>query len=162
MRLSKFDSIPVACQKLPRLSSASIQHQTFRHQQPHGRASCQSVCSPPPTTSHSSQAPAMRNTLLSLEHAILFHVSVPCICFPFSHHPENSCFAFKAQLHVGYCKSSPVHPKLQVSPAFQKFAFHHFVYRRPTLVPVFANQEESEGDFHFYKTRQKAKTTFSV
>lgn len=117
---------------------------------------------PPPTTSHSSQAPAMRNTLLSLEHAILFHVSVPCICFPFSHHPENSCFAFKAQLHVGYCKSSPVHPKLQVSPAFQKFAFHHFVYRRPTLVPVFANQEESEGDFHFYKTRQKAKTTFSV
>ena len=35
----------------------------------------------PPATSHSSQAPAMRNTLLSLEHAILFHVSVPCIRF---------------------------------------------------------------------------------
>ena len=42
---------------------------------------------------------------------------------------------------------------VQVSP----FCF----YKRPTLVPVFANQKESKEDFHLYLKRRKAKIVFS-
>lgn len=35
-----------------------------------------------------------------------------------------------------------------VSPTFQKFVLYHFAfYKRPTLVPVFANRKKSEEDF---------------
>lgn len=35
-------------------------------------------------------------------------------------------------------------------------------YKRPTLVIVFSNQKKSEGEFCFYKERQKVKAAFSV
>ena len=35
-------------------------------------------------------------------------------------------------------------------------------YKRPTLVPVLANQKKFEEGFHFYRKRQKAKIVFSV
>ena len=33
-------------------------------------------------------------------------------------------------------------------------------YKRPILVPVFANQKKFKKDFHFHEKRQKAKTVF--
>lgn len=51
--------------------------------------------------------------------------------------------------------------EIQVSHAVRRFALHHGLYRRPTLVPVLANQKKSKEDFCFYEKRQKVKK-FSV
>lgn len=50
---------------------------------------------------------------------------------------------------------------IQVSPTVRKFALLCFIYKRLTLVPVFANKEIWE-DFSFYDKRWKAKIGFSV
>ena len=41
------------------------------------------------------------------------------------------------------------------------FILLHF-YKRPTLIPVFANWKKSEEDFHFYEKSQKVKIVFSI
>ena len=51
---------------------------------------------------------------------------------------------------------------VRVVPIFQKFAFPHLIYKRPTLVPVFTNCKTSEEDFHLSKKGRKAKTAFRI
>ena len=48
-------------------------------------------------------------------------------------------------------------------PHFLKVHFMSLpFYKRPTLIPVFANQKKSMEDFQFYEKRRQAKTVFSV
>ena len=37
-----------------------------------------------------------------------------------------------------------------------------YLYERPTLIPIFANQKKSKEDFCFHKERRKVKIAFSI
>ena len=100
----------------------------------------------------------MRNTLVSLEQAILFHASVPCIRFFVLSPPNKLLLCFQGPASCWLLQVFSSAPKVTDIPCFSKVCFPPLcVYRRPTLVPVFANQEESKGGFHFYKTSKQQK-----
>lgn len=70
---------------------------------------------------------------------------------------RNLQFSFDKEIK-GYFDRKPLYS----IPCFSKvyFTLLHF-YKRPTLVPVFANQKKFE-DSCFYKKSQKAKQVLSI
>ena len=72
-----------------------------------------------------------------------------------------------ADLNVGWSQaisaiSLSFFIQVQVTPLFETCCMPLHFYKRPTLVPVFINQNKSEEDFCFYEKRLKVKIALRV
>lgn len=97
------------------------------------------------------------NSRISKEVKITFKWDIRQLSQKFLINNRKTAFGNKSATFFYGNKSVTMHIHIQIITGvpFQKFMLFHFAfYKKPTLVPVFTNQKNSNRDFCFYGKEQ--------